>query len=93
MLTSVAAPTAESVPMTPLAGQCEEQHKKKIKISCTLPALPNTTSSYCVSKNSRLEKNKMVRKIRRKKKKSSVRILKSKALFERSAIQVGNKVS
>lgn len=71
MLTSVAAPTAEIVPMTPLAGQCEEQHKKK-KINCILPALPNTTSSYCVSKNSRLEKNKMVRKIRRQKKKKNL---------------------
>lgn len=90
MLTSVAAQTAKIVPITPLAGQCEEQHKKKNQLytSCS----PQYLFLLLHVQKLKVRKNKMVRKVKRKKK-SSVRGLKSKALFERSAIQVGNKVS
>lgn len=78
ILKSVSAQTAKIVPITPLAGQCEEWHRKKNYLHTFFS--PLYSSSYCISKYVKARKNKTLGK-KNGKKKSSVRGLKSIALF------------
>lgn len=65
---SVSAQTPKFIPITPLAGQ--RGSDKRQKIVCILPALPDISSSYCISKYLKVKKDKKVRwgkkKIRKK---------------------------